>query len=90
LAGRKRRKNRGSLVARIEPTGPAFGGPDDRLSEIRDGPPRMSLRSIRATAWEPPLLLPLLRPRDPALPDRWLLDRRVKIKAPEDISLRRN
>src|SRR5262249_26619671 len=30
--------HRGGTVARIEPPGPAFGGPDDRLREIRDRP----------------------------------------------------
>jgi hypothetical protein len=36
-------------VARMEPPGPAFGRPDDKLRDIRDGLTRISLRSIRAT-----------------------------------------
>src|SRR5712671_3150585 len=33
----------------MEPPGPAFGRPDDKLRDIRDGLTRISLRSIRAT-----------------------------------------
>jgi len=42
-------------AARMEPPGPAFGRPDDKLSVIRDQPresfghSRITLRSIRAT-----------------------------------------
>ena len=36
-------------VARMEPPGLAFGEPEDRLRDIRDRPPRISLRSMRAT-----------------------------------------
>jgi hypothetical protein len=38
-----------SCVARIEPSGLAFGEPKDRLHEMRELHSRMSLRSIRDT-----------------------------------------
>ena len=37
------------LVARMEPPGLAFGEPEDRLRDIRERRPRISLRSMRAT-----------------------------------------
>src|SRR5437879_6473705 len=38
------------LVARMEPTGPAFGRPDDKLRVIRDRPVNMAMHLSIATA----------------------------------------
>jgi hypothetical protein len=45
----------------MEPPGPAFGRPDDKLSDIRVRLSRMSLRSIRAARLAATTLVAIIR-----------------------------